>query len=145
MVSMSDKLKERNVLKLILIARFVCATLDVGHPILSFLFSEQIYLNLKEEITILFHSTTNFARGFIHLVPTEGPCLRILIWSQFTFPIRQLKSRQFGGYHNRAHFTNFVFTVPLSSMLYRTCQIALSQVPGGSNKSKMLRRSMKFW
>jgi hypothetical protein len=33
MVSMSDELKERNMLKLILIVRFSCATLDVGHPI----------------------------------------------------------------------------------------------------------------
>jgi hypothetical protein len=33
MVSMSDELKERNVLKLILVVRFACATLDVGHPI----------------------------------------------------------------------------------------------------------------
>jgi hypothetical protein len=33
MVSMSDELKERNILKLILIVRFACATLDVGHPI----------------------------------------------------------------------------------------------------------------
>jgi hypothetical protein len=30
---MSDELKERNVLKLILIVIFACATLDVGHPI----------------------------------------------------------------------------------------------------------------
>jgi hypothetical protein len=30
---MSDELKECNVLKLILIVRFACATLDVGHPI----------------------------------------------------------------------------------------------------------------
>jgi hypothetical protein len=34
MVSMSDELQERNILKLILIVRFACATLDVGHPIL---------------------------------------------------------------------------------------------------------------
>jgi hypothetical protein len=33
MVSMSDELTERNILKLILIVRFACATLDVGHPI----------------------------------------------------------------------------------------------------------------
>jgi hypothetical protein len=33
MMSMSDELKERNILKLILIVRFACATLDVGHPI----------------------------------------------------------------------------------------------------------------
>jgi hypothetical protein len=33
MVSMSDELKERNVLKLISIMRFACAALDVGHPI----------------------------------------------------------------------------------------------------------------
>jgi hypothetical protein len=32
-MNMSDKLKERNILKLILIVRFACATLDVGHPI----------------------------------------------------------------------------------------------------------------
>jgi hypothetical protein len=32
MVSMSDELRERNILKLILIVRFTCATLDVGHP-----------------------------------------------------------------------------------------------------------------
>jgi hypothetical protein len=30
---MSDELKERNILKLILIVRFACATLDVGHPL----------------------------------------------------------------------------------------------------------------
>jgi hypothetical protein len=30
MVNMSDELKERNTLKLILIVRFVCATLDEG-------------------------------------------------------------------------------------------------------------------
>jgi hypothetical protein len=33
MVSMSDELKECNVLKLILIVRLACATLDVGHSI----------------------------------------------------------------------------------------------------------------
>jgi hypothetical protein len=33
MVSMSDELKESNILKLILILRFAGATLDVGHPI----------------------------------------------------------------------------------------------------------------
>jgi hypothetical protein len=32
MVNMSDELKERNILKLILIVRFTCATLDVGRP-----------------------------------------------------------------------------------------------------------------
>jgi hypothetical protein len=32
---MSDELKERNLLKLIVIARFACATLDVGHPIVE--------------------------------------------------------------------------------------------------------------
>jgi hypothetical protein len=32
-VNMSDELKERNILKLILIVRFACATRDVGHPI----------------------------------------------------------------------------------------------------------------
>jgi hypothetical protein len=32
-VSMLDELKERNILKLILIVRFACVTLDVGHPI----------------------------------------------------------------------------------------------------------------
>jgi hypothetical protein len=35
MVSMSDELKECNILKLILVMRFACATLDVGHPIIS--------------------------------------------------------------------------------------------------------------
>jgi hypothetical protein len=33
MMSMSVELKERNILKMILIVRFACATLDVGHPI----------------------------------------------------------------------------------------------------------------
>jgi hypothetical protein len=32
-MSMSDELKECNIMKLILIVRFACATLDVGHPI----------------------------------------------------------------------------------------------------------------
>jgi hypothetical protein len=31
-VSMSDEPRERNILELILIVRFACATLDVGHP-----------------------------------------------------------------------------------------------------------------
>jgi hypothetical protein len=35
-VSISDELKERNILKLILIVRFACATFDVGYPIPSF-------------------------------------------------------------------------------------------------------------
>jgi hypothetical protein len=33
MVSMSDELKGRNILKLILMVRFACATLDVGQPL----------------------------------------------------------------------------------------------------------------
>jgi hypothetical protein len=33
MVSISDELKERNILKLILIVRFACATFDLGHAI----------------------------------------------------------------------------------------------------------------
>jgi hypothetical protein len=33
MVSMLDELKEGKIWKLILIVRFACATLDVGHPI----------------------------------------------------------------------------------------------------------------
>jgi hypothetical protein len=32
---MLDEPKERNILKLILIVRFACATLDAGHPIHS--------------------------------------------------------------------------------------------------------------
>jgi hypothetical protein len=32
MVSMSDELKEHNILKLIFIVKFACAILDVGHP-----------------------------------------------------------------------------------------------------------------
>jgi hypothetical protein len=35
MMSMSDELKERNILKLILIVRFACATLDMGDPIVD--------------------------------------------------------------------------------------------------------------
>jgi hypothetical protein len=36
MASMSDELKERNILKLILIVRFACATLDMEQPIIHF-------------------------------------------------------------------------------------------------------------
>jgi hypothetical protein len=35
MVSMSDELEERNILKLILIVRVACVILDVGHPIIE--------------------------------------------------------------------------------------------------------------
>jgi hypothetical protein len=35
-VSTSDELKERDILKLILIMRFACATLDVGHSIFGY-------------------------------------------------------------------------------------------------------------
>jgi hypothetical protein len=51
MVSMSDKLKERNILKLILIVRFACVTLDVGHPISES--SVRItYLSENDEISV---------------------------------------------------------------------------------------------
>jgi hypothetical protein len=40
-VSMSDELKERNILKLILLVRFACATLDVGNPIRSLDFPDR--------------------------------------------------------------------------------------------------------
>jgi hypothetical protein len=45
---MSDELKERNILKLIFIVKFACATLDVGHLIycsiaeIQFLFAKQM-------------------------------------------------------------------------------------------------------
>jgi hypothetical protein len=42
MVSISDELKERNILALILIVRFACATLDVGHPVISDLNRDRI-------------------------------------------------------------------------------------------------------
>jgi hypothetical protein len=43
-VSMSDEPKERNILKLILIMRFACATLDVGHPLPMNECTSRIYL-----------------------------------------------------------------------------------------------------
>jgi hypothetical protein len=51
MVSMSTELKERNILKLILIVRFACATLDVGHPISSS-YRIEILIFLKEILAI---------------------------------------------------------------------------------------------
>jgi hypothetical protein len=42
MVSMSDEIKERNLLKLILIVRFACAILDVGDPIFDREFRKHI-------------------------------------------------------------------------------------------------------
>jgi hypothetical protein len=42
MVSMSDELKERNILKLTLIVRFACAARDVEHPI-NMLFDIEYY------------------------------------------------------------------------------------------------------
>jgi hypothetical protein len=41
-VSMLDELKGHNILKLILIVRFACATLDVGHPICLFHVSDNV-------------------------------------------------------------------------------------------------------
>jgi hypothetical protein len=49
MVSMSDELKERNILKLILMVRFACATLDVGHAI--FLLGHTVAFNLVFRLT----------------------------------------------------------------------------------------------
>jgi hypothetical protein len=61
MMSLSDELKERNILKLILIARFACATLDVGHP---------IHLECSRYSTSCFSSfqahQEPFQQGFIH-------------------------------------------------------------------------------
>jgi hypothetical protein len=56
---MSDELKERNILKLILIVRFACATLDVGH----LLSSSQIYFLscFRIRIYVLYSPTAEFA------------------------------------------------------------------------------------
>jgi hypothetical protein len=48
MVSMSDELKERNLLKLILIVRFACATLEVGHPINGATFPKFQFMKVTE-------------------------------------------------------------------------------------------------
>jgi hypothetical protein len=49
---MSDELKEHNILKLILIVRFACATLDVGHPIYKNIYYRRELLPvMKEECT----------------------------------------------------------------------------------------------
>jgi hypothetical protein len=45
MANLLDELKERNLLKLILIVRFTCATLDVGHPIVPGNHIFRIYLS----------------------------------------------------------------------------------------------------
>jgi hypothetical protein len=52
MVSMSDELKERTLLKLILIVRFACAPLDAGHPIILTIGTSLIHR--KFEITSSF-------------------------------------------------------------------------------------------
>jgi hypothetical protein len=51
MVSMSDELKEPNILKLILIVRFACAILDVGHPIARFEF-ESFWQDIDQMETV---------------------------------------------------------------------------------------------
>jgi hypothetical protein len=48
---MSDELKERNILKLILIVRFTCATLDVGHPVVARVLSSQV----RPCLYVIFH------------------------------------------------------------------------------------------
>jgi hypothetical protein len=59
MVSISDALKERNILKLILIVRFACVTLDVGHPI-----QWNIHSPFPSPLGFRFPSLVNHARHF---------------------------------------------------------------------------------
>jgi hypothetical protein len=65
MVSMADELEERNILKLILIVRFACATLDLGHPILT----QQ--LSFRLETQFLPHS-----QSWLGSISLEGQSLR---------------------------------------------------------------------
>jgi hypothetical protein len=46
---MSDELKERNILKLTLIVKFACATIDVGHPIFFTSRIPEIFVQLFRE------------------------------------------------------------------------------------------------
>jgi hypothetical protein len=68
MMSLSEELKERNILKLILIVRFACATLDVGHPIpvdsfLCFWFILLMFIRLESFPPDWFGSAKVFANG----------------------------------------------------------------------------------
>jgi hypothetical protein len=49
---MSDELKELNILKLILIVRFACVTLDVGHPIQLLIQNERFQCNCGYELLL---------------------------------------------------------------------------------------------
>jgi hypothetical protein len=64
MLNLSDELKERNILKLILIVRFACATLDVGHP-MHFI---SVRLSNEPQFLIMFkffvHRVSHFANHF---------------------------------------------------------------------------------
>jgi hypothetical protein len=66
MVGMWDELKERNILKLILIVRFACATLDVEHLIYSAM-SDSL------DAQILQHHTQGATRDVICRLLHVGP------------------------------------------------------------------------
>jgi hypothetical protein len=70
MLSMSDELKERNILKLILIVRFACATLDVGHPIVRVLAGQ--FEPLVEEEGSRIHALLRSKRS-LPVIAAVGP------------------------------------------------------------------------
>jgi hypothetical protein len=106
---MSDELKERNILKLILIVRFSCATLAVGHPIaikaigcsLVILVPDFCMEHLETLTNIIFCGHCTLASGEMELSALE--CMREKIEQHRTFKrygrgtIRQEAYRQGGG------------------------------------------------
>jgi hypothetical protein len=63
---MLDERKERNILKLILIVRFACAILDVGHPI-PWISAEK---SADKQLTVIF-AESSFAD--VHKEPIYEP------------------------------------------------------------------------
>jgi hypothetical protein len=62
---MSDELKKRNILKLILIVRFACATLDVGHPLVCLGMFGQLVCYLSQGFGSSPKSVPEFSSGLL--------------------------------------------------------------------------------
>jgi hypothetical protein len=96
MVSMSDELKEHNILKLILIVRFACATLDVGHPIHVKSNSSEVNASDAPNDS---DSISGYLRRRLHqLAPTQ--------WQiQYTLFLQRNTAAAFGGIVSREKTT----------------------------------------
>jgi hypothetical protein len=88
MVSMSDELKERNIWKLILVVRFACATLDVGHPRLKEM--EELCVNYYILVSAVFNNMEEVTKVEFQVASRQVLVQFLIHWSHLSPPFSRI-------------------------------------------------------